>query len=1151
MRSSDMSWLLLMSSLCTVSTAQFTWVPVAGTSCLDGSTAGYYKSAGSAASSMWVVGAGGGEPCGFPAAKGEDCRDQTRGIAGSSKSFPATVASEQQLPNYNPYEVLVMSNVEALNERFHQANKVWIPHCSGDMHIGRLTKPTPVSHGMKFSGATNMELILQALNATTELGTGDDLLFTGSGVGGYAVLQHCDYAAGVFSGSSVACVPVDGFIFPSLDLTNMSVFWAPPSDYASFVTAGQDPDPSRFFSLLVLWQAKVHAGCAGALAAQGPLGGACLSMATVMATDPNAFADARVRLFIVQNRYDGLQLTLNGLTGNVSAGTNYINYYGERMAATLQSPNVSSHGLFLTSCYSHIAGVSAAAGAGVPAAMPLFTVDGVNAAKAVADWYFNVASSVSHRHIHSCTTVSCDSTCVIPIPEGETIPPVPSPQLEYLSGVGYPDEGPRNSEAWVPSIVGASILAVVCIGITVYMCIRGSKPSAALFFIGLLFIVLGLVAWGAIPAIIQENVRKGSVFDAKDEEQVRKFENTKRDDASVRYREFYAFNITNINAVLAGTEKPHVNAVGPFVYRYYSQAMNVTEVNDTMIRYIDYGDYDFIPESSPHPEDTILYVLNMPYTLLVSRLAISLKGSGEGEIQMGAPSLLFDKVAAGFGGLNAAGAAWATMNVEAQVAGALGVPRLPFVFGFAAYTSTVSKSNNTITQAEGAKIFSILSFGTTGAGAKNLITLVGALEATSECLAAQPSPCAHLNALLGILARIGGTDRNPSVFANPALVPDFTGYFHQLIYDGRLGPQSLGVLSALTMGKDGWVHRTFTKREAKGIWFSNDDPLHNLLQGKPFPGVFSNYNSQEEAAPHVMGEWTTQSNGKGDWRDSYFVYEEDGLKDVPYWREPLKCDRSYARIVPQPDYSYSGIPSTPEKAAIWVDLLWRPVGFRRIATETTKGVDMVRYNLDKSLLDVDGNFFNGNKGFINMTSVNGGFPVVYSGPHFSYAFDSEFSQKVDGLKPLGEPTFTENTDHATAVWVEPVTGWITRLARRLQLNVEIGAKNGVYFPMSYPTLDTLKTDPKGIIFPVFYVDEHGQLSDDQADTIKMWVHGPLKARSILCVILWVVGALMIGLSFFLFYRAVTRPVPEEDVESKNHPEIEAEEAKAEPETQPY
>eukprot|EP01064_Diplonema_japonicum_P038384 TRINITY_DN927_c1_g1_i1.p1 TRINITY_DN927_c1_g1~~TRINITY_DN927_c1_g1_i1.p1 ORF type:complete len:1209 (+),score=292.25 TRINITY_DN927_c1_g1_i1:54-3629(+) len=1113
MRSSDMSWLLLMSSLCTVSTAQFTWVPVAGTSCLDGSTAGYYKSAGSAASSMWVVGAGGGEPCGFPAAKGEDCRDQTRGIAGSSKSFPATVASEQQLPNYNPYEVLVMSNVEALNERFHQANKVWIPHCSGDMHIGRLTKPTPVSHGMKFSGATNMELILQALNATTELGTGDDLLFTGSGVGGYAVLQHCDYAAGVFSGSSVACVPVDGFIFPSLDLTNMSVFWAPPSDYASFVTAGQDPDPSRFFSLLVLWQAKVHAGCAGALAAQGPLGGACLSMATVMATDPNAFADARVRLFIVQNRYDGLQLTLNGLTGNVSAGTNYINYYGERMAATLQSPNVSSHGLFLTSCYSHIAGVSAAAGAGVPAAMPLFTVDGVNAAKAVADWYFNVASSVSHRHIHSCTTVSCDSTCVIPIPTG-TVPPTPEPSPQVLANenVGLYTQGPKDSDEWMGVVIAGSIIGFTAL--LTPLVVFGSSKKLSLscgYCCGIMMISLSLLMWGLVPLILGNVLHDGLTLDTNDAEQMFKFGTTKRNDTAIMYRDYYAFNITNVFEVMAGTEHPKLEEVGPFVYEYHTESVNITVLNNgTKVSYVDVTSYKFIPERSVQDEsEKNLYVFNGPYAGLIAGFAQLLNVAGEGEIQMAMPSFVYEAA------IKVAGPAtstlWATdpVNLDAGFAQYLKLPALPFFMSFAAYTASTG-TNYRLDAAEAELFFQKVRFGTTGANAPNLIAIVGALNALDECI---KTTCEARVALHGVLGAFGIPFLN-----NETLTADLVGYFHQITYDTNF-PTRVGALTALTHN-DGWFHRSITKVPAKEVWFRNNDPLYTVLRGSYYPGAFYNWYSVQEALAffEASGEdrESIMHTGKDDWRKRGFFEKDYGRAAETIWDYKFNLTKAGTRYTPEISYSHNIVPGEPDSVSLWVQLIHRDVSFLRGGTVSVKGVELRKYYLNQNLIGVDSGFNNELYGFINM-APHFGVPTFYSAPHFSYAFNNseELTSRVEGLVRDENPDPVGDSNHTSIVYFEPITGIVMKAERRLQANFHINNKGGVHFPVSFPNIGN---SPVGTMMPILWADQYIELTDSDADDVKNKLYALVKMRLGLCIVFWLLGPAALAVTIFFFYK---------------------------------
>ncbi|KAI1280309.1 Protein croquemort [Halotydeus destructor] len=79
------------------------------------------------------------------------------------------------------------------------------------------------------------------------------------------------------------------------------------------------------------------------------------------------------------------------------------------------------------------------------------------------------------------------------------------------------------------------------------------------------------------------------------------------------YNHFYLFNITNVDAVLAQTEKIRVQEVGPFVYIEHRHKVNITYSEDeTEVEYEQIRVLQFAPELTTGSLDDVIYHLNVP-----------------------------------------------------------------------------------------------------------------------------------------------------------------------------------------------------------------------------------------------------------------------------------------------------------------------------------------------------------------------------------------------------------------------------------------------------------------------------------------------------------------------------------------------------------
>jgi len=114
--------------------------------CLDGSPAGFYHSPSQSSRGRlrWVLYLEGGGLC-FTKA---DCESRTTTALGSSKYFALTRVGRG-----------VQAVDAATNPDFWDANHVFVPYCTGDLHTGTHTNASDATINLFFSGHSNLEAI--------------------------------------------------------------------------------------------------------------------------------------------------------------------------------------------------------------------------------------------------------------------------------------------------------------------------------------------------------------------------------------------------------------------------------------------------------------------------------------------------------------------------------------------------------------------------------------------------------------------------------------------------------------------------------------------------------------------------------------------------------------------------------------------------------------------------------------------------------------------------------------------------------------------------------------------------------------------------------------------------------------------------------
>eukprot|EP01060_Flectonema_neradi_P011085 TRINITY_DN1814_c0_g3_i1.p1 TRINITY_DN1814_c0_g3~~TRINITY_DN1814_c0_g3_i1.p1 ORF type:complete len:808 (+),score=104.24 TRINITY_DN1814_c0_g3_i1:779-3202(+) len=687
-----------------------------------------------------------------------------------------------------------------------------------------------------------------------------------------------------------------------------------------------------------------------------------------------------------------------------------------------------------------------------------------------------------------------------------------SPQLDVATPRTEYDSVSKTDSKWIGYLVGSIVLLIAGVAFipissmirrSMYDEVPGYTPGVLiLYIVGLLLVTMALAIYGIIPYLINEGVHDEVTLNPGDATKVYEFTTRLRNNSFAHWREYYAFNISNPEDIVSGRAKPKITTVGPFVYRYYKEKHNVTFKPDGTVHYQDWNYYEFDEEKSVGPETMELVTFNSAYHFVIQQMALMFGVKGEDELEVMAPALLIDMVIQ-LGGMPLVSGMWGSNPaIDSIIAATLKMPGLPLIFGFGTYTQTVSGSRLTISSADSERFLTAVT-GSTPDKLHTFMKLFKLLESGYQCqlkLGGNDAACSV------VLSKLQSID---PIFSTWQMATEMYLYFNQLVRNRQNGPQSVSVLTLLSTSQQGVVERLFVKRPARQVWFDNNDPLYVQMQRKPFIGMMFQWPNVSAALSIISAQTTIEGTGEGDWRKAGYFFQDDGRATLPFWARPYPLSRPVTRYNAEAEYNLDGVPSSPPSLTLWIDMLWRDVTFNFAATEEHKGIDMDRYCLDDAVISKDDMFLNKHEGFINCQTTIFDWPLLYSAPHMSYADTSPYRDMIDGLEPIDDPTFKLydsdfKNSHATSLWFEPVTGALVKMHKRIQFNTIFNDIGGYQFPNQYPRLNI--SSEMGVIFPIFVIDEHGELTDDQADDLKNMVYTPLKIRKAIIIVGgWVLG----------------------------------------------
>ena len=236
----------------TAAIGQWTWIPVDGSQCASGSTAGFAVNLSDAGQDLFIFMQGGGAcwntgtcvpslvqygpVCSYGASI---CLFNG---AGGTQPTAAHVTEGNPYPRDGggalPGELAQLQAVRVFDREdpsnpFRNATFVYIPYCTGDLHAGRSERTYPYRYGafnpvsyytVHFAGAQNTALYLRKLHLT--LPGVQRVWLTGSSAGGYGATLSFERTHREFSGAEVAMLADSAPFLPTYHWSEFTTEWA-------------------------------------------------------------------------------------------------------------------------------------------------------------------------------------------------------------------------------------------------------------------------------------------------------------------------------------------------------------------------------------------------------------------------------------------------------------------------------------------------------------------------------------------------------------------------------------------------------------------------------------------------------------------------------------------------------------------------------------------------------------------------------------------------------------------------------------------------------------------------------------------------------------------------------------------------------------
>mmetsp|Transcript_32389 Transcript_32389/g.85087 ORF Transcript_32389/g.85087 Transcript_32389/m.85087 type:complete len:418 (-) Transcript_32389:112-1365(-) len=160
--------------------------------CNDGTEGAYYMKKSTTGSKTWLVYLGGGGMC-YDA---ESCAARYDGTeypehdcATSDSSAPCFMSSKDYADTCGKTGIF---DADPAKSPLSDANKVYLPYCTSDFHVGDIGVSDEVSPTFQFRGQRMVKAMINDLTASQGLTDGATLLFSGGSAGGRGAMAWLD-----------------------------------------------------------------------------------------------------------------------------------------------------------------------------------------------------------------------------------------------------------------------------------------------------------------------------------------------------------------------------------------------------------------------------------------------------------------------------------------------------------------------------------------------------------------------------------------------------------------------------------------------------------------------------------------------------------------------------------------------------------------------------------------------------------------------------------------------------------------------------------------------------------------------------------------------------------------------------------------------
>ncbi len=196
--------------------AGYTWYPVPGTSCRDGSEAGLFLRFTD--SKRLLIFFEGGGACTSTGFCNFNPKNVNQVLAGTGEtvlgSALGAVAGRQQPGVYQNNELSGVFSADRIENPFHDWNIAYIPYCTGDVHAGsrRAASVPGVAEAQKFVGFLNTQTFVGRLVPTFAAGL-ERVVVTGASAGSFGAALNFSMISDAFAGVQTDAILDSGVPF--------------------------------------------------------------------------------------------------------------------------------------------------------------------------------------------------------------------------------------------------------------------------------------------------------------------------------------------------------------------------------------------------------------------------------------------------------------------------------------------------------------------------------------------------------------------------------------------------------------------------------------------------------------------------------------------------------------------------------------------------------------------------------------------------------------------------------------------------------------------------------------------------------------------------------------------------------------------------